>query len=114
MCLDVLRAAGRSPDSLDAVMAELKTSVGADRRFDQFCLKLTDDLTGRTPHEGEARRIAERLVLALQCALLLKDATVTVVDAFCASRLDRDSGGAFGTLPRSIDAGRIARGAAPL
>jgi putative acyl-CoA dehydrogenase len=114
MCLDVLRAAGRSPDSLDAVMAELKAARGADRRFDQFCLKLTDDFTARIPQEGEARRIVERLVLALQGALLLKDGTAEVADAFCASRLDGDHGGAFGTLPGGIDAGRIARAAAPL
>jgi putative acyl-CoA dehydrogenase len=114
MCLDVLRAAGRSPDSLDAVVAELNVSRGVDPRFDRFCLKLTDDLTGSPPHEGDARRIVERLVLALQATLLLKHGTVTVADAFCASRLDRDSGGAFGTMPRGIDAGRIARAAAPL
>jgi putative acyl-CoA dehydrogenase len=114
MCLDVLRAAGRSPDSLDAVIAELNVSRGIDPRFDRFCLKLTDDLTGSTPHEGDARRIVERLVLALQATLLLKHGTVTVADAFCASRLDRDSGGAFGTMPRGIDTGRIARAAAPL
>ena len=114
MCLDVLRAAGRSPDSLDAVVEELNGSRGVDPRFDRFCLKLTDDLTGSPPHEGDARRIVERLVLALQAALLLKHGTVTVADAFCASRLDRDSGGAFGTLPRGIDTGRIARAAAPL
>jgi putative acyl-CoA dehydrogenase len=114
MCLDVLRAAGRSPDSIDAAMAELKSAAGADRRFDAFCTRLGDDFAARTPHEGEARRIVERLVLALQGALLLKHADVAVVDAFCASRLTGDHGGAFGTLPPGLDAGRIARAAAPL
>ena len=114
MCLDVLRAAGRSPDSLDAAMAELHSAAGADRRFDGFCARLADDFAARAPHESEARRIVERLVLALQGALLLKHGTVTVADAFCASRLDGDHGGAFGTMPRGIDAGRIARAAAPL
>jgi putative acyl-CoA dehydrogenase len=115
MCLDVLRAAARSPDGIDAVLAEVNASRGADRRFDQFYLKLADEFAGgRVPHESEARRIVERLVLALQGALLLRDGTPTIVDAFCASRLDRDSGGAFGTLPRGIDTGRIARAAAPM
>jgi putative acyl-CoA dehydrogenase len=114
MCLDVLRAAGRSPDSLDAAMAELKAAAGADRRFDVFCTRLSDDFARRTPQEGEARRIVERLVLALQGALLLKHAAPAIADAFCASRLDGDHGGAFGTLPAGIDAGAIARAAAPL
>ena len=114
MCLDVLRAAGRSPDSLDSVMAELKSASGVDRRFDAFCTRFTDDFAARAPHESEARRIVERLVLALQGALLLKHAESTIADAFCASRLDGDHGGAFGTLPAGVDAGRIARAAAPL
>jgi putative acyl-CoA dehydrogenase len=114
MCLDVLRAAGRSPDSLDAVMVELNASSGADARFDRFCLRLSDEFAGRALQECEARRVVERLVLALQGALLLKDGTADVADAFCASRLDGDHGGAFGTLPGGIDAGRIARAAAPL
>jgi len=114
MCLDVLRAAGRAPDSLDAAMAELKAASGADRRFDAFCTRLADDFAARAPHEGEARRIVERLVLALQGALLLKHADPVVADAFCASRLGGDHGGAFGTLPTGVDAGRIARAAAPL
>ncbi|HEX4507833.1 MAG TPA: isovaleryl-CoA dehydrogenase [Alphaproteobacteria bacterium] len=114
MCLDVLRAAGRSPDSLDAAMAELKSAAGADHRFDAFCTRLADDFAGQAPHEGEARRIVERLVLALQGALLLKHAQPAVADAFCDSRLGGDHGGAFGTLLASVDADRIARAAAPL
>jgi putative acyl-CoA dehydrogenase len=114
MCLDVLRAAGRSPDSLDAAMTELKSATGADRRFDAFCTRLADDFATRAPHEGEARRIVERLVLALQGALLLKHAEPAIADAFCVSRLDGDRGGAFGTLPAGTDAAGIARAAAPL
>ncbi len=114
MCLDVLRAAGRSPDSVAAVMAELKAVQGADRRFDAFCRALEGDFAGHAPQEGQARRLVERLVLALQGALLLKDGTAEIADAFCASRLAGDGRGAFGTLPPSIDAGAIARRIPPL
>jgi putative acyl-CoA dehydrogenase len=114
MCLDVLRAAGRSPDGLVAAMAELKAVQGADRRFDAFCRKLEQDFAGLAPQEGQARRLVERLVLALQGALLLKDGTAEIADAFCASRLAGDGGGAFGTLPPSIDAGVIARQIPPM
>jgi putative acyl-CoA dehydrogenase len=114
MCLDVLRAAGRSRDSIDAALAELKSAAGADRRFDAFCTRLANDFADRAPHEGEARRVVERLVLALQGALLLRHADAAVADGFCASRLAGDHGGAFGTLPTGVDAGRIARAAAPL
>jgi putative acyl-CoA dehydrogenase len=114
MCLDVLRAAAKSPDSLDAVLVELRSAGGADRRYDEFRRKLEGEFAVRTPHEGEARRIVEQLVLALQGALLLKDGTESAADAFCASRLDGQSGRAFGTLPGGVDAARLARAAAPL
>jgi putative acyl-CoA dehydrogenase len=114
MCLDVLRAAGRSPDSAEAVLAELRPARGEDRRFDRFCARLEDDFSGTAPHEGQARRFVERLALALQGALLIADGAHDVADAFCASRLDGDGFHAFGTLPAGIDCGRIARRAAPV
>jgi len=113
MCLDVLRAATRTPDSLEAVTAELRASAGADRRFDQFCAQLETDFA-KGPREAEARRVTERLVLAIQGALLIRSSSDGVADAFCASRLAGDWGGAFGTLPDTIDAAGIARAAAPI
>ncbi len=114
MCLDVLRASGRSPEGLAAVIGELRAAQGNDRRYDEFCLKLTDDLTAGAPDEGQARRMTERLVLALQGALLIGSGRSAVADAFCASRLGGDHGGAFGTLPTGADAGAIAREAVPV
>ncbi len=113
MCLDVLRAATRTPDSLEAVTAELRAATGADRRFDRFCADLESDFV-RGPRESEARRVAERLVLAIQGGLLIRNARDGIADAFCASRLGGDWGGAFGTLPDAIDAAGISRAAAPL
>ncbi|MDB5397413.1 MAG: acyl-CoA dehydrogenase protein [Rhodospirillales bacterium] len=114
MCLDVLRAVSRTPDGLAAVICELRAAQGDNRRFDEFCLKLSDDLADRALHEGQARRLVERLVLGLQGALLIKDGAAAIADAFCASRLDGGGGGAFGTLPSGADVGLIARNAAPL
>ncbi len=113
MCLDVLRAATRTPDSLDALITELREATGADRRFDQFCAGLEADFV-RGPQESEARRLVERLVLAIQGALLIRNANDGVADAFCASRLAGDWGGAFGTLPNTIDTAGISRAAAPI
>jgi putative acyl-CoA dehydrogenase len=112
MCLDVLRAAARTPDSIDAVRALLQPSRGADPRFDRFCADL-DSLLARPPDERMARRLVEHLVLAIQGALILQAGDAAIADAFCASRLDRDRGGAFGTLPPGLDCGQIARRAAP-
>jgi putative acyl-CoA dehydrogenase len=114
MCLDVLRAAGRSPEAIDAVRLELNTACGVDARFDRFCAGLEQDFTAGRIAEAEARRFVERLVLAVQGALLVRDGPPEAADAFCASRLERDGGGAFGTLPAGADIGGIARRAVPV
>ena len=50
----------------------------------------------------------------LQAALLIKHSPPAVADAFCASRLGGEGGGAFGTLPRGLDLRAIASAPRPL
>ena len=113
MCLDVLRAMQRTPEAVPAFLAELKSARGGDRRLDAFVRGLEDDLTDQNNIESRARRVVEKMALAVQGALLVKDAPAAVADGFCASRLDRDWGGAFGTLPPGVDARAIAARALP-
>jgi putative acyl-CoA dehydrogenase len=112
MCLDVLRALTRTPEAGEALRAELAPARGGDARLDRFVAGLEAALAAR-PEEAQARRLSEQLVLALQGALLVRFAPPAVADAFCASRLERDRGGAFGTLPAGIDLGGIVERAAP-
>jgi len=44
----------------------------------------------------------ETLALTLQGALLVQHAPAAVADAFCASRLGREQGRAYGTLPAGL------------
>ena len=113
MCLDVLRAMQRTPEAVPAFFAELKSARGGDRRLDAFVRGLEDELTDQSNIESRARRVVEKMALAVQGALLVKDAPAAVADAFCASRLERDWGGAFGTLPPGVDARAIAARALP-
>jgi putative acyl-CoA dehydrogenase len=112
MCLDVLRALSRTPEAAEALRAELAPSRGADARLDAFVAQLDAALAAR-PSEAEARRLAERLVLALQGALLVRFAPSAVADSFCASRLSGERAGAFGALPAGIDCRAIVERAAP-
>ena len=48
--------------------------------------------------EAMARRIAQRLVLAAQAALMLRHAPQDVAEAFAASRLDGEGGRVYGTM----------------
>jgi putative acyl-CoA dehydrogenase len=103
ICLDVLRALRRAPEVVDAFLAELDGSTGADARLDDAVARLHRALAGPPTPEGEARRLVERLATVFQAALLVRHASTLVADAFCASRLGEDTGRAFGTL--STDTG---------
>jgi putative acyl-CoA dehydrogenase len=109
MCLDVLRALAREPQSVEAVLTEVRLGRGGDRRLDSFAISLETELF--RPDEGAARRLVERLALALQGSLMVRHAPAAVADAFCASRLAGDRGQAFGTLPASAQVDSIVAGA---
>jgi putative acyl-CoA dehydrogenase len=111
-CLDVLRAMQRNPGSVEALLDELDAATGADRRLDAAIARLQSDLT--SPSEASARILVERVALAVQGALLLRDGDHAVADAFIGSRLDPDAGGlAFGTLPAGSNLGAILGRALP-
>jgi len=112
MCLDVERALARSPDSVHSLTHELREARGGDTRLDRYVSKLETDLAAKIP-EGNGRRLVERMVLALQGALLVQHAPQGVADAFCASRLSGDPRGAFGTLPPGLDLRAIVDRAMP-
>jgi putative acyl-CoA dehydrogenase len=107
-CLDVLRAMVKSPASVDAFFAEVLEASGAEPRLDPFVAALREEIPGDVETiELRARRIVERMAVALQASLLVRYGDPAVADAFCASRLDGDWGRAFGTLPPGTDFTRI-------
>ncbi|MGJ9416272.1 isovaleryl-CoA dehydrogenase [Massilia sp. CMS3.1] len=102
MCLDVLRALGKNPQVARAALeAELAPAVKLDTRFAAYVQQLGQDML--STQEAEARVLAERLVIAVQGALLLRHAPPFVAEAFIASRIAQDVGGAFGRLPPGLD-----------
>jgi putative acyl-CoA dehydrogenase len=114
MCLDVLRSMAREPACVPALLDEIRSGAGQDRRLDAAIAALADDLADLARHEGQARRLVERLATVWSASLLVRHAEPEMADAYIASRLGDAWTGAFGTLPRSIDPAPIARTAAPL
>jgi putative acyl-CoA dehydrogenase len=113
MCLDVLRALQRTANIGDVLKREFDD--GGDARLKRFNDNLMARLTSPERNdEAQARALVRELVLALQAALLVRHAPACVADAFCASRLSAEEGGAFGLLPRGADAHSIAVRAAPV
>ncbi len=109
ICLDVLRAMAKEPESVDAVLTEIR---GVDARVDKFVNAI--DLRSA---EADARRMTSQLAVALQASLLVRFAPPAVADAFCASRLGSESIPVFGASQpthASADAPAILRRALAL
>jgi putative acyl-CoA dehydrogenase len=99
-CLDALRAMVKSPASVEAFFAEVEAGAGAEPKLDGYITALKDEIPGDLETiESRARRIVEKMAVALQASLLVRYGDPAVADAFCASRLSGDWGNAFGTLP---------------
>ncbi|WP_369415016.1 acyl-CoA dehydrogenase family protein [Nocardioides jiangxiensis] len=101
--LDALRALAKEPHTLDAFFAEAALAEGADVRYDEAVDRLKKEFTSFDDIELRARRIVEQMALVFQGSQLLRHSPAAVADAFCASRLGRDWGGALGTLPTGLD-----------
>ena len=102
MALDALRALARAPAAREALAAELASARGGDARLDRYTAETLQAL--ETPgEEAAARRLCERVALAMQGALLVRFAPAAVAEGFCASRLAGESGRAFGALPEGLD-----------
>lgn len=103
ICLDVLRALRKDEATAHAIQKELKEVQGADRHLDAAIEEIDELLGGVSIAEDQARYLTERLAVALQASLLVRHSPQPVADAFCATRLARQGGRAFGTLPAGID-----------
>jgi putative acyl-CoA dehydrogenase len=111
--LDLLRAIGRSPGSLETLRAELDLSAGADHRLDRAVAALwreLADVAAADPAAAQyqARRLTGMLTVTLQAALLVRHGPAAVSDAFCATRLGETGGlggpgQPFGILPGGLD-----------
>jgi putative acyl-CoA dehydrogenase len=118
MCLDVLRAFGKSTATRDVVLGELAAARGRHRNFDaafeRFAATL-DDAAALT--EAQARRFTQMFVTLMQGSLLLNAAADlkegagagAVAEGFCATRLCAEAGwgAVFGAGGAALDAAAI-------
>jgi len=100
--LDVLRAMTREPESVAAFVVEVERGQGLDVRLDRALADLKRELANPSDAETRARRVVERMAVALQGSLLVRYGDPAVADAFCASRLGGDWGHSMGTLPPAV------------
>jgi putative acyl-CoA dehydrogenase len=106
ICLDVLRAMAKQPESVPAFFAELRRAFG-EPALDRAVQELEAELRDGKDLEFRARRIVEHMALALQASLLLRFSDGPIATAFCGSRLQGERGLAFGTLAPGVSAQMI-------
>jgi putative acyl-CoA dehydrogenase len=107
ICLDVLRALQREPDSVAALLDELALARGVDHRLDTAIDALEVELSDPLELEHRARQITAMIATVMEASLLVRHSIPAVADAYLASRLEGLSNRAFGSLPRGIDAAAI-------
>ena len=112
-CLDVLRALSKTPAVVEAFFAEVGQARGAHAALDRYVASLAQDFKDLQDFEYRARDIVDRMALALQASLLVRNAPAFVSDAFCHSRLEQQGHHNYGTLPRGVDVAAIIARATP-
>jgi putative acyl-CoA dehydrogenase len=101
--LDTLRAMATRPECVEVLFAELDESTGQDPRLGSHVERLRQDLTDLDTIGYRARKVAEDISLALQGSLLVRHGHPAVAEAFLATRLGGQWGGAYGTMPAGLD-----------
>jgi putative acyl-CoA dehydrogenase len=99
-CIDLLRALGRSPETVDVLIDELALAMGSFSSFDAAVTTIAADLRRGEPEWDPfgARLLAERMAVLLQASLLIRYGQQTSAEAFVATRLG----------PRSLAYGALA------
>ncbi|MEQ1689121.1 MAG: acyl-CoA dehydrogenase family protein, partial [Sphingopyxis sp.] len=101
IALDVLRAIGREPESVKALLAFLAVQRGRIAAYDAWI----DAIKIKSAHEGNARLLVEQLALAAQAAVLIGWEN-PLAEAFCSLRL-APRGTAYGAFDADVDVRNI-------
>ncbi|GBE66802.1 acyl-CoA dehydrogenase [Mycobacterium sp. MFM001] len=101
--LDTLRAMATRPECVEVLFADLAQSSGQDPRLDAHVERLRPQLGDFDTIQYRARKVAEDICLALQGSLLVRHGHPAVAEAFLATRLGGQWGGAYGTMPTGLD-----------
>ncbi len=113
ICLDVLRTIGKSPDAIELFLDEVGKAGNEKPYLSTTVHNLKKLLTDKDNLEKSARRITELMAISLQAALLIQHAPNEVADSFCNTRLNKDWGYTYGTLPKGVDINKILDRARP-
>ncbi len=117
-CLDVLRAIGKNPSVVQSFLAEIELARSGNQHLDSYVISLRKQLSALNPAnlatvEFQARELVDRMALAFQASLLVRNAPNAVSEAFCSSRLMARGCHHYGALPQGADTNFIVERADP-
>ncbi len=112
ICLDVLRALHKAPETAARLIAELEKARGTYTVLDQAIEAVKTTLHTGAVEEGAARHVVEQLALCMQASLLTQNAPAAVADAFCALRL-AEPAVVYGAARATIDSAALISRASP-
>ncbi len=101
-CLDVLRAVQREPRCLEALFALFEPHRGSIPGLDRGLRETRNELADAAQAPARARRLVERLAIALQALLLVESNSHAAAEAWVAARLTGRSGWLAGALPDGV------------
>ncbi|PTY37745.1 DNA alkylation response protein [Saccharospirillum sp. MSK14-1] len=113
-CLDVLRAIGRDPKTLDALLADIEKAQSHSKSFDRALLELKQQFSNTEQLEYRARTLVDKLAMTFQASILLRDGDPRVAEAFVESRLNPNGAFNYGTLEPGVDCSKIIERAMPV
>jgi putative acyl-CoA dehydrogenase len=100
IALDLLRAMKREPAAVEAFVTEVEMARGADARLDAAIDGLETTLSTEVA-EIELRRLIEEMAIVLEGSLVVRFGSEALADGFIATRIARDWGNTFGTIPQN-------------
>ncbi len=107
ICLDVLRTIAKQPEAIQVFLDEVEIVSSENKSLEIAVQEIKKLLLNGSNEEESARHLTELMAITLQAALLVQYAPVEIADCFCNTRINKDWGYTYGTLPKGINIDKI-------
>ena len=107
ICLDVLRTIDRYPETAQLFLDEIELACSDNKFLNSAIEKIKKLLSQNKNSEASARRLTESMAVALQAALVIQNSPAEIADSFCCTRLHKDWGYTYGTIPKGTNINAI-------
>lgn len=112
-CLDISRAINKNPNVLDAFLVELERAQNAIKQYDDELEAFKQSLMAHDDNEYLLRIRVEKMALLWQASTLIQFSDHQIAEAFVLSRLSKNRGYMYGTLPQNTAFSHIIERAKP-